>query len=70
MAAITAPRRRASGEMAREIGGRDLSHMADAQREDQPRQRDAPFLVDRVEEVGRRFLAPALAVLQLLQPAP
>jgi hypothetical protein len=34
------------------------------------RQRDAPLFVDRVEQVGRRFLAPALAVLQLLQPAP
>jgi hypothetical protein len=56
--------------MTGEIGGGDLSHMADAQREDEARQRDAPFLVDRVEEVCGRFLAPALAVLQLLQPAP
>jgi hypothetical protein len=55
------------GEMAREIGGRHLPHMADAQREDQPGQRDAAFLVDRIEKVRRRFLAPALAVLQLLQ---
>jgi hypothetical protein len=49
------PAKAPAAEMAREIGGRDLAHMADAEREDQAAERDAPPRVDGVEEVPADF---------------
>ena len=53
--------------MARQIIGRNLAHMADAEGENHPAKANAPPLVDRVKKICRALLAPALSVLELFQ---
>ena len=55
--------------MVGQQAGRHFADMAHSQRKDQPVQGDAPPVVNRGKQVVGRFCPPALAVLQLLQPA-
>ena len=48
---------------------RRFAHMAHAKAEDQARQRDLATVINGVKKVAGRFVAPALAVFQLLHPA-
>ena len=49
---------------------RAFAHMPDAKGKNHARKADLAPLINRVEQVGRGFLAPALAVLQLLNAGP